>query len=225
MDDLGVPLFSETSISHPKAVGKMSFLSQWSFFLEGTQGWCEWWWKHDFFHIWLIWKDHGYQLALQESLPGPTKGTGSSQINLEPNSGLESRVLFFVEAKSAVRDLEFQGRKMDPISSLTFLVLLTSAVGDNYSNHIIHKGRSLYKIEKKEMESQTEICPQIYRYKSAKRRADFCFVPSNLCFIYFVDTFGLVTHHHWQVCGVLDRRINMNGFWWLIRWAPLGGNR
>lgn len=48
---------------------------------------------------------------------------------------------------------------------------------------------------------------------------------SNLCFIYFVDTFGLWTHHHWQVCGVLDRRINMNGFWWLIRWAHLGGKQ
>lgn len=31
---------------------------------------------------------------------------------------------FFVEAKSAVRDLEFLSKKMDPIRSLTFLVLL-----------------------------------------------------------------------------------------------------
>ena len=103
--------------------------------------------KHALFHSSLIWKDHGYQLALQESLPGPTKGTGSSQINLEPNSGLESRDFF--EAK---RDLEFQGRKMDPIWSLTFLVLLLYRI---IFNHIIHMGRSLFKIEKKEMESQT----------------------------------------------------------------------
>ncbi len=41
----------------------------------------------------LIWKDRGCHLVLQESL-AELRGTGSSQINLEPNSGLKKSSFF-----------------------------------------------------------------------------------------------------------------------------------